>query len=61
MELRRNGKKINYNDSLLLTDYISSDPFVAIADQNYEKKRLEDRKKLIEELNRRNIEGSYDV
>ena len=60
MQLKRNGKQVD-NDSLLFTQYKSSLPFIAQADANYKKQQEEYRKKLIEEINRRNAEGSYDV
>lgn len=59
MELKKNGKLVN--DSLLFTDFKTTQPFIAKADADYKKQQEEYRKKLIEEINRRNIEGSYDV
>ena len=59
MELKKNGKLVN--DSLLFTDYKTTQPFIAQADAEYRKQQEEYRKKLIEEINRRNAEGSYDV
>ena len=61
MELRRNGLTVTNDDSLLLTCYKTTDPFSAEADQIYRKKKAEERKLLIEELDRRNLEGAYDV
>ena len=61
MELKINNKTTSDNNSLFTTEYISSEPFVAQADQEYKKYVTENRKRLIEEINRRNIEGSYDV
>ncbi len=59
MELKKNGKLVN--DSLLFTNYKTTQPFIAQADADYKKQQEEYRKKLIEEINRRNAEGSYDV
>ena len=59
MELKKNGKLVN--DSLLFTNYKTTQPFIAQADADYRKQQEEYRKKLIEEINRRNAEGSYDV
>lgn len=59
MELKKNGKLVN--DSLLFTEFKTTQPFIAQADADYKKQQEEYRKKLIEEINRRNIEGGYDV
>jgi len=61
MELRINGKIVSDNNSLLLTQYKSTEPFIAQSDAIYRKNQEEYRKKLIEEINRRSAEGSYDV
>ena len=61
MELRVNGQTVNDYDSLLFTNYKTSDPFIPIAEAENRKRQAENRKRLIEELNRRNAEGSYDV
>lgn len=61
MELRRNGQTVNDSDSLIFTNYKTTDPFISVAESEYRKKQLENRKLLIEEIERRNIEGAYDV
>lgn len=58
MELAVNNKR---SDSLLITNYKSSDPYIADADTEFQKKKAEDRKKLNEEIQRRTISGQYNV
>lgn len=61
MKLRRNGEQPGADDSLVFTNFKSTEPFIAQADREYEKYRIENRKRFIAEIERRNAEGSYDV
>lgn len=57
IELNINGKK---SESLLRTNVKTDDIFKAYADTEYEKRRQKDHKKLIEEINRQNL-NDYGV
>ncbi len=58
MQAAINGSR---TDSLLFTNIVSSDPFVSDADTEYNKKREEEQKKLLKEIERRTMEGAYNV
>jgi hypothetical protein len=47
--------------SLFSTQYISSDPFEADAETEYDKKKRLDQERVLEEIRRRNAEGDYNV
>ena len=57
IELNINGKKA---ESLLRTNVKTSDIFKAYADTEYEKKRKNNHKKLLEEIDRQNL-NDYGV
>lgn len=51
----------NNDKSLFKTNRITSEKFKCQAQEEYEEKRRKEQKALIDEINRRALEGSYNV